>query len=120
MERKSKIVPGWIRTDWVWEISNYGFAVVTKDTIAYVDIITSVSVTADDQITVITSRPLTANEMMTYGWGVTGEMGKSGRINGPRGNICDSSGDVPGESYTDSVGVLRPMDDYAEIWKSEL
>ncbi|POP25465.1 hypothetical protein C3R43_15705 [Serratia marcescens] len=109
-----------IRTDWVLEIANYGFAVVTKDTFAYVDIITSVSVTAEDQITVITSRPLTENEMMTYGWGVTGEMGKSGRINGPRGNICDSSGDVPGESYTDSVGVLRPMDDYAEIWKSEL
>ncbi|HAT5009659.1 TPA: hypothetical protein I9774_000515 [Serratia marcescens] len=109
-----------IRTDWVWEIVNYGFAVVTKDTNAYVDIINSVSVTAEDQITVITSRPLTTNEVMTYGWGVTGEMGKSGRINGPRGNICDSSGDVPGESYTDSVGVLRPMDDYAEIWKSEL
>jgi hypothetical protein len=108
-----------IKTDWVWETPNYGFEVVNRDTYDYIDIITSVAVTAADRITVITSRPLSENEVMTYGWGVTQLMGKSGRINGPRGNICDSSGDLPGESYEDSTGVMRPMDDYAEIWMSE-
>lgn len=108
-----------IKTDWVWETPNYGFEVVNRDTYEYIDIITSVAVTAADRITVITSRPLSENEVMTYGWGVTQLMGKSGRINGPRGNICDSSGDLPGESYEDSTGAMRPMDDYAEIWMSE-
>jgi hypothetical protein len=108
-----------IKTDLVWETPNYGFEVVNRDTYDYIDIITSVAVTAADRITVITSRPLSENEVMTYGWGVTQLMGKSGRINGPRGNICDSSGDLPGESYEDSTGVMRPMDDYAEIWMSE-
>lgn len=84
------------------------------------DIITSVEVSGSNRITVVTSRPLAQNEVLTYGWGVSGEIGKSGRINGPRGNVCDSSGDLPDESYTDSTGVLRPMDDYAEIWMSEL
>lgn len=108
-----------IKTDWVWETPNYGFEVVDRVTFEYIDIITSVEVTGWDRITVITSRPLAENEVMTYGWGVTQLMGKSGRINGPRGNVCDSSGDIPGESYTDSAGTFRPMDDYAEIWKSE-
>lgn len=108
-----------IKTDWVREAPNYGFEVVDRATFEYIDIITSVEVTGWDRITVITSRPLAENEVMTYGWGVTQLMGKSGRINGPRGNVCDSSGDIPGESYTDSAGTFRPMDDYAEIWKSE-
>lgn len=108
-----------IKTDWVWETKNYGFEVVNKNTMTTVDIISSVSVTGEDRVTVITSRPLNVDEILVYGWGVDSEAGKSGRVNGPRGNICDSSGDLPGESYTDSVGVLRPMDDYAEIWSSE-
>lgn len=108
-----------IKTDWVWETPNYGFEVVDRETSEYIDIITSVAVSAPDRITVITSRPLAPNEVMTYGWGVTQLMGKAGRVNGPRGNICDSSGDMPGESYEDSTGVMRPLDDYAEIWMSE-
>lgn len=109
-----------LKTDWVWKSANYGFEVVDRITNEYVDIITSVEVSGSNRITVVTSRPLAQNEVLTYGWGVSGEIGKSGRINGPRGNVCDSSGDLPGESYTDSTGVLRPMDDYAEIWMSEL
>lgn len=109
-----------LKTDWVWKSANYGFEVVDRITNEYVDIITSVEVSGSNRITVVTTRPLAQNEVLTYGWGVSGEIGKSGRINGPRGNVCDSSGDLPGESYTDSTGVLRPMDDYAEIWMSEL
>lgn len=108
-----------IKTDWVWESKNYGFEVVNKNTMTAVDIISSVSVTGPDKITVITRRPLNPDEILTYAWGVEGEAGKSGRVNGPRGNVCDSSGDLPGESYVDSTGLSRPMDDYAEIWSSE-
>lgn len=109
-----------IKTDWVAETVNYGFDVINKNTLNIVDVIDSVIVSANDRISVILSRPLNPDETLTYGWGRPEGAQTNGRLSGPRGNICDSSGDLPGESYTDSDGVFRPMDDYAEIWMSEL
>ncbi|WP_250602046.1 hypothetical protein [Serratia marcescens] len=109
-----------IKTDWIAEAENYGFDVINKVTLDIVEIIDSVVISATDRISVVLSRPLNPDETLTYGWGRPNDPQRNGRINGPRGNICDSSGDVPGESYTDSDGVLRPMDDYLEIWMSEL
>lgn len=73
-----------INTEWVKEVSHFGFSVLTSNN---TDIITNVSV-FDDTITITCSQsPLGCK--LYYGY--NGIKTKDGRIEGSRGNICDSA-----------------------------
>ena len=92
------VPPMRIDTTWVKEAPHYGFYLFNSSN---VDIITDVSV-FDDEVTITcSSAPL--NGMLFYGF--NGTAYRDGRIEGSRGNICDSAkytidGDIAGKKYT--------------------
>lgn len=106
-----------IDTDWVLETVNYGFDIRdAANNYAVSDIITSVSISGQNKVRIICSRPLTGTEQVTYAWGRPGDVAETGRKLGPRGNLRDSEGDLPGESYTDSAGTLRKLHNWCVIF----
>ncbi len=87
-----------IDTEWVKEVSHYGFTLLNSSN---QDIISSVSVFDDTVEIVCTESPL--NAMLFYGF--NGSAYKDGRIAGSRGNVCDSAkfifdGEIGGKRYT--------------------
>ena len=94
---KVPVPPIRIDTEWVKEVSHYGFALFDSSNN---DLITGVSV-FDDTITITCSAsPL--NAMLFYGF--NGTEWKDGRLEGSRGNICDSAkfvfdGEIAGKRY---------------------
>ncbi len=103
-------------TTWVTSAVNMGFDVRLKSNSTLVDIITSVSIAGPDRVRIITSRALLDTEVITYGWGRTGDPATNGRTTGPRGNLRDSEGDLPGESYTGADGILRKLHNWCVIF----
>ncbi len=107
-----------IDTTWVTETENYGFYIrdMTTQNFDVVDIISAVEIAGPDRVRIICSRAPTVNEQVTYGWGKAGDPLTTGRTTGPRGNLRDSEGDLPGESYTDTSGTLRKLHNWCVIF----
>ncbi|EPW3896613.1 sialate O-acetylesterase [Klebsiella aerogenes] len=107
-----------IDTTWVTEAENYGFYIrdMTTQNFDVVDIISAVEIAGPDRVRIICSRAPTVNEQVTYGWGKAGDPLTTGRTTGPRGNLRDSEGDLPGESYTDTSGTLRKLHNWCVIF----
>lgn len=107
-----------IDTTWVAQSENYGFYIRDMNTPGFdvVNIISSVELAGPDRVRIICTRPLLDNEHVTYGWGKSGDPLTTGRTTGPRGNLRDSEGDLPGESYTDSAGTLRKLHNWCVIF----
>ncbi|MEJ4043483.1 sialate O-acetylesterase [Erwinia sp. SLM-02] len=103
-------------TSWVTPAENMGFHVRNKTSLSVVDVISSVNIVGRDRVRVATTRPLTDDEVITYGWGKAGDPQTNGRVSGPRGNLRDSEGDLAGESYTDGAGVLRKLHNWCVIF----
>lgn len=105
-------------TTWVTLTENYGFYIRDMNTSNFdvVDIISSVELAGPDRVRIICSRPPLENEQVTYGWGKSGDPLTTGRSSGPRGNLRDSEGDLPGESYTDTSGTLRQLHNWCVIF----
>ncbi|HBC7877577.1 TPA: hypothetical protein RUT95_001345 [Klebsiella oxytoca] len=105
-------------TTWVTLTENYGFYIRDMNTSNFdvLDIISSVELAGPDRVRIICTRPLLDNEQVTYGWGKSGDPLTTGRSSGPRGNLRDSEGDLPGESYTDSAGTLRKLHNWCVIF----
>ncbi|WP_129543804.1 sialate O-acetylesterase [Serratia sp. 1D1416] len=103
-------------TEWVAPAENMGFYIRDQFSLDVVEIITSVDIAGPDRVRITTSRPLLSNEIVTYGWGKAGDPMTNGRQTGPRGNLRDSEGDLPGESYTDGAGVLRKLHNWCVIF----
>ncbi|KTJ66602.1 hypothetical protein ASU79_16590 [Klebsiella aerogenes] len=89
---------------------------MTTQNFDVVDIISAVEIAGPDRVRIICSRAPTANEQVTYGWGKAGDPMTTGRTTGPRGNLRDSEGDLPGESYTDTSGTLRKLHNWCVIF----
>lgn len=115
------------KTDFVMPTDNFGFDVRNKFTYELYDIITSVEIVGIDRVRIVCSRDLTDADIITYGWGRFDPADpenpqhpqRSGRINGPRGNLCDSDGELNNSGYTDQDGFFIPMDNYCEIFSTE-
>ncbi len=115
------------KTDFVMPTDNFGFDVRNKFTFELYDIITSVEIVGIDRVRIVCSRDLTDADIITYGWGRFDPTDpenpqhpqRSGRINGPRGNLCDSDGELNNSGYTDQDGFFIPMDNYCEIFSTE-
>lgn len=115
------------KTDFVMPTDNFGFDVRNKFTYELYDIITSVEIVGIDRVRIVCSRDLTDSDIITYGWGRFDPADpenpqhpqRSGRINGPRGNLCDSDGELNNSGYTDQDGFFIPMDNYCEIFSTE-
>lgn len=107
-----------IDTIWVTEAENYGFHIrdMTTQNFDVVDIISAVEIAGSDRVRIICSRAPTDNEQVTYGWGKAGDPMTTGRTTGPRGNLRDSEGELPGESYTDTSGTLRKLHNWCVIF----
>ena len=103
-------------TDWVAPAENMGFYIRDSVSLDVIDIITAVDIAGSDRVRITTSRPLRDSEIVTYGWGKAGDPLTNGRTTGPRGNLRDSEGDLPGESYTDGAGVLRKLHNWCVIF----
>jgi hypothetical protein len=101
-----------INTAWVATIRNSGFDIRTS-TNTLRDIITGVAIVGDDTVRLTTSSPVVAGDKVVYGWGRTGDSNHANKETGPRGNICDSQGDV--YQYTGADTVTRRLDNYAVI-----
>ncbi|CAI2000138.1 Uncharacterised protein [Serratia ficaria] len=102
--------------EWVTAAENMGFYIRDKNSYTVVEIITAVEISGPDRVRITTSRPLLESEIVTYGWGKAGDPLTNGRTTGPRGNLRDSEGDLPGESYTDGAGVLRKLHNWCVIF----
>lgn len=86
-----------IDTEWVKEVAHYGFSLLDSSNN---DLISSVS--AFDDTVEITCSASPTNAMLFYGF--NGSNGKDGRLQGSRGNICDSAkyifdGEIAGKRY---------------------
>jgi hypothetical protein len=69
---------------------NYGFDVRENDVVA--DIVSSVSVVADDTVRISLSRPASLDAVVSYARGRNGDPVGSGPVQGARGNLRDSHG----------------------------
>ena len=86
-----------IKTDWVKEVEDYGFVLLNSTD---ENIISSVSVFDDEVIIQCSQSPL--NAKLFYGF--NGTAYRDGRLEGSRGNICDSgdfiyNGEIDGKYY---------------------
>ncbi|VVA47918.1 hypothetical protein SERVES_01639 [Serratia ficaria] len=104
-------------TSWVTAAENMGFHIRDKASLSVVEgLISSVDIAGSTRVRITTTRPLLDTEMITYGWGKAGDPLTNGRVAGPRGNLRDSEGDLPGQSYTDGAGVLRKLHNWCVIF----
>ena len=101
-----------INTAWVSSIRNSGFD-IRNSANTLRDIITGVAIVGDDTVRLTTSSPVVAGDKVVYGWGRAGDPRDCGRVDGARGNLCDSQGDV--YQYTGADTVTRRLDNYAVV-----
>ncbi|WP_406871210.1 hypothetical protein ABEB22_18265 (plasmid) [Thioclava sp. 'Guangxiensis'] len=101
----------------VTEAVNYGFDIRDADG-ALRDIIDTVDITGVDTIRVTLTGDLQEGDRLTYAWGRDGDPATSGRIDGPRGNLCDEAG--TGDTYTTSGAVVVPLHNYSVISDEEI
>ena len=101
-----------LNTAWVDSETNSGFDIRNSaNTIR--DIITGVAIVGDDTVRLTTSSPVVAGDKVVYGWGRAGDARVANKSTGPRGNLCDSQGDV--YQYTGADTVTRRLDNYAVV-----
>lgn len=91
---------------------NFGFSVVTS-TGTEIEI-SSVLVTSNDTVTIVTRDPVPSEAKLRYAF-IGG--GYSGRLSGPRGNLRDSQGDT---LIFDPGGINKRMDNWCVIFESAI
>lgn len=98
---------------------NFGFDIRENNAVAA--IITGVSVTAPDTVTISLSRAPLANAVLTYARGRPGDPVASGPVAGPRGNLRDSAGlydtaTLPDGSQTFALHNTSVMFEHSRIY----
>ncbi len=101
-----------LNTAWVDSETNSGFD-IRNSANTLRDIITGVSIVGDDTVRITTSSPVVAGDKVVYGWGRAGDARVLNKSTGPRGNVCDSQGDV--YQYVGEDTVTRRLDNYAVV-----
>lgn len=96
---------------------NFGFDLFDQDTQLLIDIISSVAVTAFDEITITLSENAPANATLSCGKGRDTEMGGSygGPINGARTNVRDNQGDY--EQVTSPTSTVHALHNMSVMWQ---
>jgi hypothetical protein len=103
-------------TTWVTSETNSGFDVWDSDYSNKLNIISSVALVDSDKVRITLSSTPADGSHLTYAFGDSSYSNKVGRVEGPRGNLRDSEGDV--DSYVDDDGVTRRLDNYSVIFQT--
>ena len=103
-------------TTWVTAETNSGFDVWDSDYSNQLNIISSVTLVDSDKVRIVLSSTPADGSHLTYAFGDSSNNNKTGRTQGPRGNLRDSEGDV--DSYVDDDGVTRRLDNYSVIFQT--
>jgi hypothetical protein len=103
-------------TTWVTSENNSGFEVWDATYSNILDIISSVTLVDTDKVRIALSSTPADGVHLTYAWGSGANNNKTGRTEGPRGNLRDSEGDV--DSYVDDDGLTRRLDNYSVIFET--
>ena len=103
-------------TTWVTSETNSGFDVWDSDYSNKLNIISSVALVDSDKVRITLSSTPADGSHLTYAFGDRSYSNKVGRVEGPRGNLRDSEGDV--DSYVDDDGVTRRLDNYSVIFQT--
>ena len=103
-------------TTWVAAETNFGFDVWDSDYSNKLNIVSSVTLVDSDKVRIVLSSTPADGSHLTYAFGDSSYSNKVGRIQGPRGNLRDSEGDV--DSYVDDDGVTRRLDNYCVIFQT--
>ncbi len=112
------------RTDWVAATHNMGFDLFSGPTEAatLLDIITAVTVLPGNRVRISCSSVPPTGTVLRYAAGRPGDSSNaSGRLTGPRGNLCDSYGDYETLAvYVTQAGstVTVPEDNYCMMFES--
>lgn len=80
------------------------------------DAITGVRIAAPDRVVISFAEPPPSGSRLTYAFGRPGDPEKTGRLEGPRGNLRDSDGEQG--SYVDAMGRTRRLDNWALIFET--
>jgi len=108
------VPPVALDTDWISEAPNMGFDLWTKDGTLVPNAILSVSVTSPTEVTIVLNEEPPGGSRLSYAFGRPDDPHRGGRSLGPRGNLRDSEGGA----YTDALGTLRPMTNWALIFEA--
>lgn len=95
---------------------NYGFDVFEGEDV--VDIIQSVEIVGSNRVRLALTREAAAGAFLSYARGRPGDPESNGPVDGARGNLRDSHGDV--EQYVDSQGTTRYMHNWCVVFQYQL
>jgi len=99
----------------VAEAPNYGFDIWDENNGSILDIIESVTVISDNKIQIQLSSMPQSKVRLTYARGRIEDPNVTNNMEGPRGNIRDSHGDI--HQYIGSDGRIRRLDNYLVIFE---